>query len=277
MRNRQGFTLIELLVVVAIIALLIAILLPSLGKARTLAKTSQCLSNTRSMGQSVQFYVADWNTMLPFNSSSANGAGSWTQILMFGSSSGGANANTGSGYGASNKLRICPEASTPVTMTMDTVGDAHHQWVGNSLTGLYTSSYGMNGWIYEPAAGSDSGSQSMLSSALNNSSTDYALFYKIAKANRSSEIPVFADCNWRHVWPYPADQAGTSLVNNGPSDTSNPKHRMQRLVMNRHNTKAINVSFVDGHGETVKLPLLWTLQWYSGWISPSSLPTIPLN
>src|SRR5579884_1535661 len=56
---RRGFTLIELLVVVAILALLIAILLPSLGRARNRAKAAACLSNVRQMGMAYQFYVND--------------------------------------------------------------------------------------------------------------------------------------------------------------------------------------------------------------------------
>jgi len=56
---RQGFTLIELLVVVAIIALLIAILLPSLGRARELANRSTCAANIRGIIQSMVIYSAD--------------------------------------------------------------------------------------------------------------------------------------------------------------------------------------------------------------------------
>jgi prepilin-type N-terminal cleavage/methylation domain-containing protein/prepilin-type processing-associated H-X9-DG protein len=55
-----AFTLIELLVVVAIIALLIAILLPSLARAREQAKSAKCLSNLRSLGQGVTTFDAEW-------------------------------------------------------------------------------------------------------------------------------------------------------------------------------------------------------------------------
>lgn len=56
-----GFTLIELLVVVAIIAVLVAILLPSIRKAREAAKTVACLSNLRQLGIYGQMYQQEWN------------------------------------------------------------------------------------------------------------------------------------------------------------------------------------------------------------------------
>jgi len=63
--GRAGFTLIELLVVVAIIALLIGILLPSLGLARERAKTVQCLSNLKQMANAAFNYAAAYDNRFP--------------------------------------------------------------------------------------------------------------------------------------------------------------------------------------------------------------------
>ena len=63
--SRRGFTLIELLVVVAIIALLVSILLPSLISARWQAKTVLCMSNARQIALGLHYYAQDYDDNLP--------------------------------------------------------------------------------------------------------------------------------------------------------------------------------------------------------------------
>ena len=63
--RRKGFTLIELLVVIAIIALLVSILMPSLAKARELAKRAGCSMNLSNAGKAVAIYIAVNNDMYP--------------------------------------------------------------------------------------------------------------------------------------------------------------------------------------------------------------------
>jgi prepilin-type N-terminal cleavage/methylation domain-containing protein len=59
--QHKGFTIIELLVVVSIIALLIGILLPAIGKARDTARTSQSMSNLRQIAVAQETYSGEWS------------------------------------------------------------------------------------------------------------------------------------------------------------------------------------------------------------------------
>ena len=74
-KNRLGFTLIELLVVVAIIAVLVAILLPSLNQARRTAKMLTCTNQLRQWGNGLIMYASDYSDFFP---STGRGGGWWS-------------------------------------------------------------------------------------------------------------------------------------------------------------------------------------------------------
>src|SRR5262249_26344888 len=68
--TRRGFTLIELLVVIAIIAILAALLLPSLSRAKKSAQSVACKSNLRQFGLSLNLFVTDYQHYPVFNGES---------------------------------------------------------------------------------------------------------------------------------------------------------------------------------------------------------------
>ncbi len=76
--TNHGFTLIELLVVIAIIAILAAMLLPALGRAKESARKANCSSNLHQIGIAAYIYAADNQDKLPVNS-----GGNWPWDLSY--------------------------------------------------------------------------------------------------------------------------------------------------------------------------------------------------
>ena len=79
----RKFTLIELLVIVAIIAILMAVLLPSLQKARASGLKANCISNLKQWSLAFASYAGDNNDMVPWKSSDCNNRGRHVLDLTF--------------------------------------------------------------------------------------------------------------------------------------------------------------------------------------------------
>jgi len=121
--RQRAFTLIELLVVIAIIAILAAILMPVLDKAKQRALTAECLNNMKQLQTCYRMYVDDNNDFLPLNAVGGivNGINSWitnstvqTTVLFDGIRSGVLYQ-----YNQSDKIYRCPAdlrtIATPAT------------------------------------------------------------------------------------------------------------------------------------------------------------------
>jgi prepilin-type N-terminal cleavage/methylation domain-containing protein len=258
-RRRSGFTLIELLVVIAIIAILAAMLLPALSKAKMKAQQANCISNLKQMCLAYSMYITDFGgATLPYLPTAPGTVGDlWIQTL----------ANY---HAQVNKVRLCPTATQSAAGPgVDGAwwGAADKAWSWGSPA--YTGAYAFNGWFYDLGDG-----------------TDAALkFYKETSVQKPSQTPVMLDANWVDFWPEATDPPARDLYN-GEQDSSG---RIGRVTIARHGGNgpasaprnvpagqqlpgAIDLVCFDGHVESAKLEKLWGFYWNFNYAPPAQRP-----
>jgi prepilin-type N-terminal cleavage/methylation domain-containing protein len=139
-RRIQAFTLIELLVVISIIAILAAMLLPALSRAKQTALRTRCLNNIRQAGLATTMYASDSQDALPYG------------YVLAGESSQNGNASTGNCWtnfisllGLKDQTSIqkfysCPVASAQLSQNTDPrtyAANANINWY-NGAAGAYS-------------------------------------------------------------------------------------------------------------------------------------------
>ncbi len=236
--NPRGFTLIELLVVISILALLLAVLLPSIQRVRRQARAVACQAHLRQWGIRVEAAasVRKWD-----NSGNIHEAWSFDGDL--------------SALGSrSQDMRFCPMAARIANEVSD--GDRDPQ--GVTATG-HGGTFRAWGPIYLSEAPSPYGSYSV-NGGLNASKIGWTTgeARRIVDVRGQARVPVMLDGTWR--WTQPGTDGDDAPPECDAIPLATCSNKWQSCI-DRHDG-GVNCLFFDWSVRKVGLKELWTLKWH---------------
>lgn len=260
MRRYKAFTLLELLVVIAVIALLMAILMPALSRAKKQARTVACRALLKQWGPIWYMYCSDNNGC--FSNGTITGIGwnrgEWVIVLR-------------DLYETKSNVLLCPTAGKRLPTGQEWGGpfNSYVMGAGGTRNLQEEASYGQNNWLFNPP-GSVKDIQGRPSE----------WHWRSMNVRSAGEIPVFADTMWRGGGPYTYGIRGDPPQFDG--QWLGADREMMHFCINRHDG-CTNFLFLDWSVRAVGLKGLWTLRWHktfdmhgpwtkAGGIEPSDWP-----
>ena len=233
--KRSGFTLIELLVVVAIIALLIAILLPSLGRARELSNRSYCAANLRGILQSMNVYAADQLDTYPCVTPTDD-SGAYT----FASAGNSSNTNADA---ALNQYYSAGTGASSVTACW---------WILVLKNQVSPKQFICKS---DPAGAT---SPAPISNSSNQFQLDFSAANQFSYSSAFPWVGTNAGGWWKNVTdaslPIMSDIAPKHGTGNPAADTDNIQTNPKVWNSNNHQRDGQNVAFSDAHAEFTRRP-----------------------